>query len=503
MRTRPAAAPRRPPRPLPARADGLTLGALLLAGTGLRLWLAARTSGLTMDSPLYVLMAETLGRAGPIGPAHHGYPALVALAGLALPGRELPGRAVSMLAGVALIAVTFLLARRMLPHWAAFAAAALVALHPLLAVFSGAVMTEAPFQAVAYAALLVLTRGRTAAAGALLGFGYCIRPEALVIALAALPVIATWRRRALWLATFSLVALPEVALLSLERGALTLTPKTNLLAASGAARDDADWRIAGADTATATPRSALDRAGETLPAAAARYPGRLRGHLERILQAWPLPLMVLTVAGALLKRGPLLAPLAIVPVLPMLGVTPHLRYPQTLVPALAIYAAVGAAWLIGWSAARARPARLAAAALVALALAGGLAWCWRGPAGDSVRRFEDGPMRTLRRAGAWLAVNGRPGAAVMDRKPYVPFFAGMRHVLMPDDDYDTIVEHARASGVDYLVIEEYVMWGMRRQFVPLMTDPAFRDRERRLRMVFGGDEGPMTGIAIFEVVRTP
>jgi len=43
---------------------------------------------------------------------------------------------------------------------------------------------------------------------------------------------------------------------------------------------------------------------------------------------------------------------------------------------------------------------------------------------------------------------------------------------------------------------------LRRQFVPLMTDPSFRDRERRLRMVFGGDEGPMTGIAVFEVVRT-
>jgi hypothetical protein len=456
-----------------------------------------------MDSPLYVSMAETLGRgADPIGPAHHGYPALVALASLALPGRELPGRAVSLLAGVALIAITFALARRMVPRWAAATAAALVALHPLLALYSGALMTEATFQAAAYGALLLLAQGWTAAAAALLGFGYCVRPEALVIALAVLPALATWRRRALWLAVFSLAALPEVALLSLERGALTFTPKTNLLAASGAARDDAEWRISGADTATASPRPPLERARETLSAAAARYPDRLRGQLERILQAWPLPVMALSVAGALRHRGLLIAPLAIVPVLPMLGVTPHLRYPQTLIPALAIYAGAGAAWLVAWSADRARPARAAAMALAALALAGGLAWCWRGPAGDSVRQFEDGPIATLRRAGAWLAVNGRAGARVMDRKPYVPFFAGMRHVLMPDDDYDRIVEHARASGVDYVVVEEYVMWGMRRQFVPLMTDPAFRDREQRLRMVFGGDEGPMTGIAIFEVVRT-
>ena len=56
-------------------------------------------------------------------------------------------------------AITFALARRMLPRWGAFTAAALVALHPLLALYSGALMTEAPFQAVAYAALLAACGG--------------------------------------------------------------------------------------------------------------------------------------------------------------------------------------------------------------------------------------------------------------------------------------------------------------------------------------------------------
>ena len=59
----------------------------------LRLWLASRNSGLTMDSPLYVRMAEAL-RAGdpavPPGPSQD-YPVLVALASFVLPGARTPG----------------------------------------------------------------------------------------------------------------------------------------------------------------------------------------------------------------------------------------------------------------------------------------------------------------------------------------------------------------------------------------------------------------------------
>jgi hypothetical protein len=144
---------------------------------------------------------------------------------------------------------------------------------------------------------------------------------------------------------------------------------------------------------------------------------------------------------------------------------------------------------------------VAVSVALAFAMVGGLGWCWRGPAGDSVRRPEDGPTRAYRRAGEWLAVHGRPDALVMDRKPYIPFFAGMRQALMPDDDYDTLVDYAVRTGVDYLVVEEYLTRTIRRQLVPLMTDPDFREREKRLRMLYGHEEGPRTGVAIFEVVR--
>jgi len=89
----------------------------------------------------------------------------------------------------------------------------------------------------------------------------------------------------------------------------------------------------------------------------------------------------------------------------------------------------------------------------------------------------------------------------MDRKAYVPFYAQMRHVQLGDDDYDTIVEHARRSGVDYLVAEEFVVQLYRPQLLPLVSDPAFRDGEKRLRVIYAERGVPGTGVAIFEVVR--
>jgi len=487
----------------PRLAGGLLLGAALVAGALLRGWVLFHSSGLTMDSPLYVLMAEQWGHARePLGPAHHGYSALVALASLGVPGREWPGRIVSLAAGLLLIAVTWRLARGLLPARAAAAAAALVALHPLLALSSGAVMTESTFQCLTYLALLVLAGGRPAWGGGLLGLAYCVRPEAMVVAAAALPAVSPLKRRAVWLLAFALAALPEVAMLSAEHHALTLTPKTNLVAAAGATQDDAEWHATGAESLAAVPASpALARLGTALARAAARYPDRLKGQLKRVHQTWPAPLLLLSLIGMVIRPGPLLAPLAILPVLPLLGVTPHLRYPQTMVPALAIFAAIGGAWLVGrLDPGRTRARGLARGAL-ALVLALGLGWCWRGPAGDALRRSEDGPTRAYRKAGRWLAEHGKPGALVMDRKPYIPFFAGMPQALMPDDDYDALVDYAVRRGADYLVVEEYVMWTIRKQFIPLMTDPAFRARERRLRMIYFGREGPRTGIAIFEVTR--
>jgi hypothetical protein len=494
--------------PVTARPPGLPawtiVAAITAAGAALRLWLTARNAGITMDSPLYVAMAEALARGERMsGPAHHGFPALVALAGLLLPGRELPGRAVSMILGLALIPLVYRLARQgAAPRWAAWLAAALAAAHPLLAVYSGAIMTETSFLALMLGAILLLERGRAAVAGLVLGIAYAVRPEALVVAFVAAVVLVPkpGRMRAAlrFAGAFAIVAGCYVGYLSWERGAFTLTPKTALVHPPTATRAEAEWRVGDPDRPAVEPeRSLPERIRWAAPSVAAHYLPRLGLHLSRMVESWPWPLLALSVVGLAVRPGPVAAPLAQILVLPLLGVGANLRFTLLFLPSLAVLAGVGGAWIV----ARADRARGVTTALVLASAVLGAGWAWLGRPGSHALHFDDGPMAQMREAGAWLRRYGQPGATVMDRKAYVPFFAGMRHTQLPDDDYETIVRYAQASGADYLVLEEFVVETMRRQLLPLIADARFRAGEHRLRAVYHVRAGPHSGVVIMEVVR--
>ena len=477
--------------------DWLRVAPSLLLGAGLRLWLATRNAGVTMDSPLYVRMAEAISRGkSVVGPAHHGYSALVALASALLPGRELPGRAVSFAAGLALIPLVYFLARRTTsPRWAGFAAL-LVALHPLLAVYSGPIMTETTFLAIAAGALLLLEDRHFLAGGFGLGLAYTVRPEALVMAAGATALSRGGRRGALLvLAGFVLVAAPYVGYLSWERGEFTLSPKSALIRPPISTRTEAEWRV-GANAPVEPPRNLIERVRWAAPSIARDYLPALIDHAGRLLEVWPWPLMALSVIGLLRRRGPVASPLLQLFAMPALAVLADLRFSQLFVPWLAVFAADASDWLARrWP----RPPRLAATVSVALALAG-LSLCWTGSSGRITSRFDDGPMRQMRAAGEWLRLNGRPGATVMDRKAYVPFYAGMTHVQLPADDYDTVVEYARRNA-DYMVLEEYVVEKIRPEFKPFAHDSAFRANEHRLRMIYGTRGAPLTGVVVLEVDR--
>ena len=55
--------------------------------------------------------------------------------------------------------------------------------------------------------------------------------------------------------------------------------------------------------------------------------------------------------------------------------------------------------------------------------------------------------------------------------------------------------------MNYLVLEEYVVRGLRKQMQPLANDPEFRAREKRLRLVYAHTSGPDEGVAVLEVLR--
>ncbi len=491
-RPQPPAAPSRPQR---APADGVGLVAALAVALALRLALAVGTAGLTMDSPLYVRMAEWLRHGVHEGsPAHQGYPLLVALASFLTSDREWPGRLVSLVASLALVALVHDAARRRVGPRGAALAAGLVALHPLLAIYGVAVMTEATFLTLVCAGFAALDRGQAKRGGAWLGAAWWVRPEALVLApLAVLLAPLTPRARMTALALAVVVALPHSALLRVQQGHWSLSPKTSLVHAPPLDPRADEWRLADArafaDTVDVRTRLARD-GGAILRA----WPVRFGMHARRALEAWPLPLLLLALVGLARRegRGPWLAPLALPFVYPLLAAPPDLRFASALVPGLALAATAGAGALV----ARGRAGRLLGLALVAT---GAIAIA-RGPATRLARAFDDGPMASLRGAGAWLAANSPPEATIMDRKSYVAFFADRRHVQLPDEPLDTLLDYARREGVDYLVVEEYVVRGLRPQLAPLL-DARYLAREPRVRLVHAVRPAPGDGVAVLAVVR--
>ncbi len=489
----------RRPRPTPVapapRSRSARLAPWVLLGLALsvRLLLWPRTSGLTMDSPLYVRMAEAL-LAGERGasPAHHGYSLLIALASALVHDRELPGRLVALAASVALPPLAWSIARPRVPAGLAFAAGAVLALHPLLAIYGVAVMTEAPFLACTFAGLLLIERERPFAGGLLLGAAYWIRPEAAVVTPVAALLARRPRATALVLAGAAAAALPYLGVLRWEQGWWSLTPKTALVRPAFASAAAAEWRLADS-TAVADTVGLATRLARGVPAMLASYAPQFARHGARLLEAWPIPLLVLSLSGLLAAPRAWLAPLACLLVYPLLAAPDDVRFAQLFVPSLALLAARGAARF-------AVPrGRFALATVAALALAG-LAIAWAGPAGRRALAFDDGPMPTLRAAGAWLREHSPPGDLVMDRKAYVPFFAARAHVQLPDDSLAAIVDYAGRSGVRWLVVEEYVAASLRPQLRPLLRDPATAARvEPRLTLAHAVRTEPGTGVAVFAV----
>jgi hypothetical protein len=449
----------------------------------------------TVDGTEYVRFAEAL-RAGrtfaSIFPP--GYPLLIALARLAIPDRVLSAALVSLACGVLLVWPTWWLARRALgARWAA-APVAMVALHPLLAVFSAVTMSESAYLLALYGGLALAAAARTAGSGLALGAAFAIRPEALVpaAALAGGGVVRALRGRlgpyrlAAGAAGFLVLAIPCWLWFHATLGEWTLTPKVGALRAAVL-----HWR---ADEphlkpAPARPAGFVATLARNGPVAVRQYPSNALAHGRSLLRLWPAPLLLLSLAGLARRRGIEAVPLLHLAALPLLGLSVQPRFLLGVLPALAILATVPVA------AARPRWRLLAAA----LGLAGA-AWCGITTGRDLVMPF-DGWIDAHRNAGRWLSGVAEPDAMVMDRKPWVAFYAGCGYRVTPDDPYETIVGAAVRDHVRYLVVDQKVAEIFRSQLEPLLYDGAFRDHEQRLELIYVGGRVVGYGIGIFRVLQ--
>jgi hypothetical protein len=209
------------------------VGTLAAAAALIRLYLVLTSYCIAADGVAYIAMAREFhaGRAqsalawvfSPL------YPWLISIAYRAIPNWELAGEMLSMVFGTAGVVLLYYLMREVYGRrGVAAGAAALAAIHPMLAGFSASVRTEAGYIALVTAALWLLVRGverkriaSVAAAAVLCGLAYLYRTEGIGVPALAVIILTVgalvWRRwtprwslgaAAVLVAAFLLVAAP-------------------------------------------------------------------------------------------------------------------------------------------------------------------------------------------------------------------------------------------------------------------------------------------------------
>jgi hypothetical protein len=462
------------------------IGLVTALGLALRLALWSTQAIPSVDGIAYLRIARSFAGGPPIETVHqYGYPLLVWLTGLALPNLETAARLVALAGGVALIPLTWLLARsfiadprlRLLPALA-------VAFTPLPVRYSITTMSDLPYLALFMGMLVLFARRRELEAGLLGGAAYTIRPEGLlgVLVLAALRGRRFERSRRLLLGALVLV-IPYVVAVGLRDGRWTLTPKSINIAAS--TWEEAEAR-AGESPVPIDFRTRLSRfGGETLRT----YPSRAVDVAVQLLRqsGWtPVPLAAAGLAGPPLM---LIAGLAQIVFLPTTFIGTRVRYVLPFLPLLWILAAVA----IG----RFRRKTLRAAAMV-LMVAGiaFTAWLER----DLYTSNEDGYFPELVEAGKWLADFSTDDRIVYDRKPYTAWYAGALGRYTPDGAYDDIVNEVVAGG-DFLVVNDWVSERFRPALLPLVRDASTVASERRLVPIYFEQSTRGMRTVIYRVVR--
>ena len=438
----------------------VTLTALLVR---VALWL--HQPGLTYDGTYYLRQAERLLRGDfqVIG-FPPGYPLVVALVRVVAGDFELAGRVVSLVAGTATVALFHLWARRHLPGRWALAAALFLAVHPEVARQHVEILSEPLYIFCIVLGFTLFEKGRDLAAGALFGYAFLVRPEAVALLLgcavsrlgespaaaagavpAKVPAQAGGARR-LPLRLLGTGLLPVIlysALSSHAIGHWVLTPK----------------------------QGQLDLDADIGP--------RLWKMLTSLHVLFPLLLLPGALAHGLRARRSLLAGVVYMAVLPFFAI--HIQ-PRLLQPALPFLLLLGLAWVADLRSRWHRPV-LAAAAVLAV---------WGAVA----------PFRALFRAsivtpydrmlGAQLRPHLRFEDRVACRFPIVPYYAGAGFAAVPLTSYVGTMDSLAASGATHLLVLEHEVLDMLPQLRPLFENAGFATAEGRLEPVvaLAPPEGP-------------
>jgi 4-amino-4-deoxy-L-arabinose transferase-like glycosyltransferase len=471
----------------------------------LRAWAAASAPVIETDGVRYALAAQQFWDTGSaFDPLFHPlYPIAMALFHALGAGWEPAGRIVSLLCGTLTVLIAGLGTRTLLSRRTALIVAALLAVHPGMVASSAAVLSEAMYTLLL---LLAVIAAWVALAGggapvllplAGLGFGlaYLVRPEAALYLVGALLLAliqqirgqgarCNWLWIPLTLAAFLVVAGPYLCYLR---------------------RTLQQWTLSGKVLHNLVQDTGVGAAGGGDIAFVIRHAGTLSHRILEnlfLFEKYALPDLFPGILGFFLLPGLLArprkaeAPELTTPLLalclPPFATLPfhvEARVFLPILPFLLPFAGVGIEAAAHWVS-RTRRVGVWVAGLTVLVLVATLPYTLR-------PMFRpDAGAGVYRQAAAWIRASQPAGAVIMDRKPFVAFYATRPFVPLPNSGPAELALTARRAGASVVVLDSRTL-GDRPRLVPLL----YQAPPEGLRLLKDFDLDAATRLRVLEVDR--
>ncbi len=423
------------------------------------------------------------------------YPLLVGLSSLVFRDIETGGKFVSVLAGSVLVIPLYSLIRVLYGKDAAFIGAVLVAIHPTLIHYSTALLTESTyttlFVTILFAGLRALSGGAYVAffsVGVALGACYLLKPEAIgyVGLMAALTLYTSHSGNHLppsevlvrimaLVAGASLLSLPYILFLRRATGGWTISDKFQAHFHPSESWEKRWLGLPEGQTTTLADRlyvgisrndDSLENRGlpdadlSSLRMMTARSIEALRSEARLLIYGMTPPQFMLLMALGMFKTewlkelyllsfftfaliGYALCPDEI-----------NERLLMPLLPVTVCWVAGGFKAVEDWLAKISRDVPFINPPTLRLLMITTLAFSMLPWVVYALMAMPAAPMVEYKEAGRWVKEHSQTPLLIMATAPFIAFYAGGRHVYLPAEKYQTVVEHARRLNVDYVAIDE-------------------------------------------------